>query len=445
VKRKSASSQRGGGTDPSVAGAVGRFALAGIVAFAVVGVVSFLVLRDVGTSEALKNAREVTQIVGRGIVEPNLGEGLIRGRPAALRRFDRLIRARVLRDPIVRVKLWAPSGRVVYSDDSALIGQRFKLGADEVASLRNGTVDSGVSDLSLPENRSERGQGKLLEVYLPVRTPAGRPLLFEAYQHFSSVAASARDVWLAFLPALIAALLVLYLVQLPLAASLARRLRRGSREREELLERAVDASAAERRRIAGDLHDGVVQDLAGLSFGLSAAAERTAAAGEESAAAELRGGAEQARQSVRALRSLLVEIYPPSLRQAGLASALSDLVAPVAARGVEAQVDVADDLDLSPEEEALLFRVAQETVRNAAAHAGAHRLDLVVSREADRTSLSVADDGRGFDPARAGDGTGEGHLGLALLRDLAREAGAELSVESRPGKGTTVRIEVPRR
>jgi two-component system, NarL family, sensor kinase len=430
---------------PSVAGAVTRFALAGLVAFAVVGVVSFLILRNVGTSEALKNARQVTQIVGRGIVEPNLSEALVRGRPAAVRRFDRIVRTRVLRDPIVRVKLWTPAGRVVYSDDSALIGQRFKLGADEVASLRNGTVDSGVSDLSLPENRSERGQGKLLEVYLPVRTPAGRRLLFEAYQHFSSVASSARDVWLSFLPALIAALLVLYLAQLPLVASLARRLRRGSREREELLERAVDASSAERRRIAGDLHDGVVQDLAGLSFGLSAAAERTAAAGEEGAAAELRGGAEQARQSVRALRSLLVEIYPPSLRQAGLASALSDLVAPIAARGVETRVEVPDDLDLGPEDEALLFRVAQETVRNAAAHAGAHRLDLVVSREPDRTSLTVADDGRGFDPAQAGGGAGEGHFGLALLRDIAREAGAELSVDSGPGTGTTVRIEVPRR
>ena len=276
-----------------------------------------------------------------------------------------------------------------------------------------------------------------------MRTPAGRPLLFEAYQRFSSVAASARDIWLAFMPALIAALLVLYLVQLPLAASLARRLRRGSREREELLQRAVDASADERRRIAGDLHDGVVQDLAGLSFGLSAAAERTAATGEEDAAAELRGGAEQARQSVRALRGLLVEIYPPSLRQAGLASALSDLVSRVAARGLETHVDAPKELDLDPEDEALLFRVAQESVRNAVAHAGAHRLKVVVSQNAERTGLTVADDGRGFDPAAVG--AGEGHFGLALLRDLAHERGAKLSVDSAPGAGARVTIEVPRR
>lgn len=413
-----------------------------MVALAVVGVISFLVLRNVGTTEALKNAREVTQIVGRGIVEPNLSQGLVEGRPAALARFDRLIRSNVLRDPIVRVKLWAPDGRVVYSDARGLIGHRFELGADEVASLRTGRVDSGVSDLSLPENRSERGQGKLLEVYLPVRTRSGKPLLFEAYQHFSSVASSARDVWLAFLPALLAALLVLYLVQLPLAASLARRLRRGSREREALLERAVDASAAERRRIAGDLHDGVVQDLAGLSFNLAAAAERSAGAGDAEAAGELRSGAEQARQSVRGLRSLLVEIYPPSLRQAGLASAISDLVAPVAARGIETRVEVPEDLELNPEDEALLFRVAQETVRNAASHAQAHKLDLAVLRTEDRVSMTVADDGRGFDPSQARDSTGEGHFGLALLRDLAAEAGAKLEVDSSPSAGTRVTIEL---
>jgi len=430
--------------DPSVGGAVARFAIGGAVALAVVAVVSFLVLRNVGTTQALKNAREVTQIVGRGIVEPNLNEALIRGHPAALARFDRIVRARVLRNPIVRVKLWTPSGRVVYSDARGLIGRHFKLGADEIASLRTGRVDSGISNLSLPENSSERGMGKLLEVYLPVKTPAGLLLLFEAYQHFSSVTASGRSIWLAFLPALLVALIVLYLVQLPLAASMARRMRRGSREREALLEKAVDASAAERRRIAGDLHDGIVQDLAGVSFSLSAAAELAARSGDEEAAKELRSGAEQARQSVRGLRNLLVEIYPPSLRQAGLAAALFDLVAPVAARGVKTHVEVPEDLELSAEGEALMFRVAQEAVRNAAAHADPRRLDLVVSETPDRVSLTVSDDGCGFDPARAVDGAGGGHFGLALLRDMAGEAGAELSVDSAPGSGTRVRIEVSR-
>ncbi|MBS1881156.1 MAG: sensor histidine kinase [Actinobacteria bacterium] len=430
--------------DPSVGGAVLRFALGGIAALTVVGVVTFLVLRDVGTNEALKNAREVTAIVGKSIVEPNLSPALVRGEPAALARFNALVHERVLRDPIVRIKIWTPGGRVVYSDARSLIGQRFELGADEVASLRTGQVDSGVSNLSLPENRSERGQGKLLEVYLPVRVPGGPRLLFEAYQHFSSVAASARSIWLAFLPALIVALIVLYLLQLPIAASMARRLRRGSRDREALLERAIDASSAERRRIASDLHDGVVQDLAGLSFNLAAAAERCEAEGDAAGAEKLRQGAEQARQGVRGLRSLLVEIYPPSLQQAGLASALSDLLGPVAARGIETSAEVRSDLSLPPDDEALIFRVAQEAVRNAVAHGQPSRVDLSVQASNGHVLLTVADDGLGFDPARA-EGMGEGHFGLSMLRDLAREAEARLDVKSAPGHGTQVSLEVPRR
>lgn len=87
---------------PSVGGAITRFALGGVAALAIVGVITFLVLRDVGTNEALKNAREVTAIVGRGIIEPNLTAGVVRGDPAALARFDRIVREGVLRDPIVR-------------------------------------------------------------------------------------------------------------------------------------------------------------------------------------------------------------------------------------------------------------------------------------------------------------------------------------------------------
>jgi two-component system, NarL family, sensor kinase len=423
--------------DPSVAGAVGRFALAGALALAVVGVISFFVLRDVGTSEALSQARDLTRLVGKGIVEPNVGNGLIEGREHALRRFDGIVRSRVLEDPIVRVKLWTGSGRLVYSDEPRLIGQRYQLQRDDLASLRSGEVESEVSDLSRPENRFERGRGKLLEVYLPVRGPHGRPLLFEAYQEFDTVESSARDTWLAFAPALIAALVVLYLVQLPLAASMARRIRRASEERETLLQHAVDASVTERRRIAGDIHDGVVQDLAGLSYSLAASAEGDEPRVEEA----LRDGAERARQSVRELRGLLVEIYPPRLREAGLSAALSDQMAPLAARGIDTRVAMPENLELAPETEALFFRVAQEAIRNSAKHASPTRVEARVSRNRGGAQLLIEDDGRGFVSEPDGGGSRSGHLGLELLRDLAEETGATLKIESAPGAGTRVRLD----
>ncbi len=152
---------------------------------------------------------------------------------------------------------------------------------------------------------------------------------------------------------------------------MAKRLRRGYREREALLRRAVESSELERRRIASDLHDGVVQQLAGTSFSLEAAAERQGKNGDggEPPAEALRRGAAQTRQSVRELRSLLVEIYPASLRDAGLEQALSDLLAPAGGRGIETSLEIDEGLELSSETEALLYRVAQEAVRNAVRHA----------------------------------------------------------------------------
>ena len=117
--------------------------------------------------------------------------------------------------------------------------------------------------------------------------------------------------------------------------------------------RAVEASADERRRIAADLHDGPVQDLAGVSYSLDAAARRAPALADT-----LRDSAATTRAALRQLRSLLVEIHPPNLRSAGLESALSDLLAPLAAAGAEPQLDVEDGLALGTDAEHLVFRAA---------------------------------------------------------------------------------------
>ncbi len=364
--------------EPSVKAAVLRFALAGLVAVALVGVASFLLMRSIGNTEATENASELTRIIGDGVVEPRLSEELLDGDPAALAEFDDLIRRTVLRDELVRVKLWDASGRIIYSDEPRLIGESFDFGEDERLTLEEGAADSEVSDLSEPENRFDRDEGKLLEAYSRVRGPDGEPLLFETYQRYSSVTSSGNSLWRAFAPALIVGLILLYLVQLPLATSLARRVRNFHRDRVHLLERAVDASEVERRRIAGDLHDGAVQDLAGVALSLEGAARRLED-GDPDAAAALRRGASQTRGSVQSLRNLLVEIYPPSLQRAGLRTALEDLLAPVAARGIETGLEFDDGVDLATEEEALCFRVTQESLRNTLKHAAAQRVDVSLS------------------------------------------------------------------
>jgi two-component system, NarL family, sensor kinase len=408
-----------------------QFAVSGLLATALIGLLAVVLIQRTGTREAINDAKQVARLAGQGIVEPNLTPGVLAGDAAAVARLDRVVRARVLRDGIVRVKLWSRDGRIVYSDEPRLRGERYALAADDRAAFAGG-VQADVSDLSRPENRFERGEHKLLEVYLPVRGPSG-PLLFEAYQRFSSVAASGRRLWLAFAPALVGGLLALWLVNLPLARSL-------GRQRERLLRRAIDASELERRRIAADLHDGVVQDLVGVSYSLSVAAERD---DDGAAAAALRSGAARARESVRALRTLLVDIYPPSLHQAGLVATLADLADTISARGLPTELAADVRVELPAASEALLFRCAQEALRNAAAHAHAGQATVTLRAAGDRASLEVADDGRGFDPAVLEARPAEGHFGMRLARDLVRDAGGELSVDSAPGRGTRVRVEVP--
>jgi signal transduction histidine kinase len=271
-----------------------------------------------------------------------------------------------------------------------------------------------------------------------MRSPTGGRLLFETYDSYSSIAASGRQLWLAFLPAILVTLALLWLVQLPLAWRGARRLREGQAERENLLLHALESSELERRRIARDLHDGAVQDLAGVSFSLTAAADAPNGSDADTKAV-LREAAAGTRRTIRELRTLLVDIYPPDLHRTGLEAALRDLVAPLAPREIAATVDVPPGLSLPPATEILLYRCAQEALRNVAAHSQARNVEVRVELDAELARLIVTDDGRGF----AG-GVEEGHMGLTLLADLAREAGGRLEIESMPGEGTRVCVEAPR-
>jgi len=412
------------------------FVVSGLVVTIAVALIGVAVIQRTGRTEAIRDAKELSTFAGQGIVAPVLNDAVLRGQPAALARLDSVVRRHVLNGSIVRVKVWSPTGRIVYSDSPQLIGKTYPLGEDERMILDQGGVAAEVSDLSRPENRLDRHWDKLLEVYLPIRTRSGSPVLFESYSRYTSVAASGRRVWREFAPAVIGGLLLLELFHLPLGVRLSRRLRQGQRDRESLLQRAIQASDLERRRIARDLHDGAVQDLAGISFSLAAAAEAT---NDPEAVGPLTEGADTARRSVRELRSLLVEIYPPDLQRAGLAAALSDTLAQFPARGVAASLKIPEDLDVPPPVEGLLFRVAQEALRNVLAHAKATSVEVAAGMNDGNAWLSVSDDGRGFDPGVAS----EQSFGLRLLRDLVEDAGGRFEITSAPGAGSTLRVEVP--
>ena len=424
-----------------VARAVATFGLAGAVALLAVVFGTNAASRRAGTDTAVRDARRDAAVLVRTAIEPALTDSLMQADPAAIAAMDAEVRRRVLDQDLVRVKLWRADGQIVYSDEVRLIGTTYRLAADEQEAFRTGAAAADVSDLTRPENRFEQPFRKLLEVYQPVHTPNGGQLLFEAYYRYDAVTAAGRRAWSSFAPIMLFALVGLEALQLPLAWSMARRLQSGQRRQERLLRRAIESSDAERRRIASDLHDGVVQDLASVSYSLASIDGEVEGRSRD----VLREAAAGTRRSIRALRSLLVEIYPPSLREAGLGAALSDLAAPLGAHGVDATVDLPEDLRFPSEVEALLYRAAQEALRNVVAHARARHVDIRLSRPDHRAVLDVADDGVGFDPAVAPDRPAQGHVGLRVLADLAAEAGGQFEVTSRPGDGTHVHLEVPTR
>jgi two-component system, NarL family, sensor kinase len=425
---------------PSLQRLLLQFAASGLIAVLLVALASVYVFRRAGERESVRDARRVTELIASTVIQPRLRDSIVRGDGAAIKALDRVVKPQIIRDPIVRVKIWAPDGRIVYSDEPRLIGSQYQLDPDEVAAFRGGPAPAEISDLARPENRFERSDRKLLEVYARVKTSSGRTLLYEDYLRFSSVSAGGRRIWSAFAPALIVGLVLLWLAQVPLAFSLARRLRSGQRDRESLLLRALEASDTERRRIASDLHDGAVQHLAGTSFSLAGVAERT---GDPESRRLLQAAAASTRRAVRELRSLLVELHPPSLHEAGLEVALSDLLARAHSTGATTDLRVDPDVTLSVEQESLVFRTAQEAVRNVAAHAAASRVVVTLAGDNGSYELRVSDDGAGFEPAARTFRRARGHLGLELLERRARDLGATLTVESKRGEGTTLVLRGP--
>jgi len=419
-----------------------RVIVSAVVVVVIVALLGILAARHLAELDAVGGAVDTADLLAEAIVQPVITDALLTGDPDAIAAVDSEVRDHVLDDSIVRVKIWDPSGTILYSDEPRLIGQSFTLDdeAREVLADRRSRAD--VSDLTAPENGFEVADHKLLEAYRPVFTPSGDLLLFEAYFRYDRVDARTAELWQGFAAITLGSIVLLVILLLPLVARLLESVRAAQAQREALLQRALDASGDERRRIAGTLHDGVVQDLAATSFSLAGSTERARALGDEALAADLGAVSGTVRGTIGGLRSLLVDIYPPSLEKAGLAPTLDDLASTARSRGSEVTVTVDPGVVLDADDERLVFRIAQETLQNAAKHSGAATIRVTLADVDGAAQLDVVDDGAGFDAARALASPADGHFGLRVLTDLVTARGGELSLRTAPGEGTHWRLRV---
>jgi two-component system sensor histidine kinase UhpB len=215
-----------------------------------------------------------------------------------------------------------------------------------------------------------------------------------------------------------------------------RMMRRLEAERRRAGSAALQAQEEERARVARDLHDEVNQSLTGLLLRLEAARE----AAPPQLEAELAETKALANQAMRELLSLARQLRPTALDDLGLTAAVAGQVEQLGRGEIEAEFAADGSFsDLGDDAQLVVYRVAQEALSNAARHSGARRIAVNLRRlEGGGVELEVADDGRGF----AFDDS-EGGLGIAGMRERALLIGGELTIESRPGRGTTVRLIVP--
>lgn len=198
------------------------------------------------------------------------------------------------------------------------------------------------------------------------------------------------------------------------------------------------AVVEERNRVARELHDAATQTLFSLVLSARAAALGT---GDAAARATLVEFEQRTTSALQELRGLVHALRPKSLERDGLAATLADHADALRTSGARIEVDASEGLGLPLETEHALLRIAQEAMHNALRHAPGSAVRVTLRAGTRTLTLRIRDTGPGFDPASLSH-TRRG-MGLATMRERAREIGAQLDIRGRAGSGTTVTVTVP--
>ncbi|KUH85720.1 MULTISPECIES: ATP-binding protein [unclassified Mycobacterium] len=205
--------------------------------------------------------------------------------------------------------------------------------------------------------------------------------------------------------------------------------------RRQLVSEAMQADERHNREVAEHLHDGPLQTLLAARLDLDEVRERADDPALDTVHIALQ-------QTAAALRSTVTELHPQVLAQLGLTPAIRDLLRQFESRGdyvIEADLD---DVG-KPESQQLLYRAARELLANIHKHAGATLVRVGLLRQGDRIVLTVADDGKGFDPASVEQYVADGHIGLGSLLARFDAMGGSMRINSVPGHGTQVTVTSP--
>lgn len=380
--------------------------------------------------------------------------------------LDQLFVQGPLHRKVLRFKLWDRGGRIAYSSDSDQLGLRFPISTELAAALR-GQVQAKVSDLEDADNQREHLRWpRLLEVYVPVRS-AARAEITGVAEFYHSTDNLGRDIfeaqrqsWLL----VVIATMVIYLLLFGLVrradnlilkqqhdlqlqlGHLRALLRENDQMREHLSEAGARTTTLNEQflhQVAADIHDGPAQTIALAKMRF---AELTANLGDDPAPPPSReqdmATVRQAlHTSLQELRNIAAGLAIPGIADLSLRDTVYRAVRDFERTyGVVAAVQLDGELDAAPLAiKITLYRVLQESLTNSWQHARAVAPRVSVRACEGNVLAEVSDDGPGFDPVAV---TAR-HLGLAFMRERVRLLGGLFAIDSAPGRGTCIRIELP--
>jgi two-component system NarL family sensor kinase len=417
---------------------------AAAVALIVVSIGAVVASKSVAKSQALADAERMTSRLGTLVVGPILGDAM-NGVQGSAQDLVHAIQNRMKDGSLRQVTVWDAIGRIVWADDPAVIGRQ-----QNPPPAVGEAINDGMSTSDFDEKPEAIGPGFVdsedgfVEVYTPLEVD-GQTLAFEAYYDYARVDETANGLLFQLIPLVLVPLLILMLIQMPIAASLARRIRRQDADRSALLERNLSVSEKERVRVAADLHDGPIQELAGVGYALGAVAS-SVPENKQSLMGDIQNTVLHA---IESLRELMVDLYPPDLSVGQLPNTLENLAAPLQGKGVDIDISVTELPALDNDVMTTIYRVAHEALANVAEHADASRVSIRLGMNgttgparSKTVHLEVIDDGVGLDPSRL-DRRSEGHLGLRLLKTRVEELGGTLTLTGGAQGGTVVGATLP--
>lgn len=423
--------------DRAVRRAIVALAVGAIVAFAVVVVGATFMAKQIARDEELVEAIRTSNLLVRTVLAEPI-QALVDADPRASATLDEAVRIRRGNGSTVALVILAGDGHVIYP---AGIGDIVRPAVERSAGR---STQTKASVITVEQGRAEIGDvatGRMVKVDVPMELPDGtvvRALVYATDERLrtSESALSAKLVMLS-----TGAVTLLLLLNLPVSVWLIRGVGKAHAERVRLLSNEVASADRERRNIARDLHDGVIQDLAGAGYALEAVTDGLHV--DDAARRMLDLSQDAVRRSTQALRTMIIEVAPPDLTSQDLPSAIDVLVKRLSKEHpVEINVRVDLQVPVGHQEAAIVYRTVRECLTNIVKHARARHAFVTIRSDAANVYVTAEDDGEGF-PADMAERRAGGHLGLTLLADTIADLGGRLTIDRHRDKGAAVRCRIP--